>query len=79
MTERLILMLHDFGKTLITIGLVLIVIGAVLHFGSRFLPLGHLPGDFSWHGKNWSVHFPLASCIIISIVLTVLANIFFRK
>lgn len=71
--------MHDFGKTLMGLGLLLLVLGAVIHFGGKILPLGHLPGDMSWHGKNWSVHFPLASSIVISIVLTVLANLFFRR
>lgn len=72
-------MFDDFGRTLMWLGLILLVVGALLHFGGRLLPLGRLPGDFSWHGRNWSVHFPLASSIVISIVLTVLANLFFRK
>ena len=62
-----------------TIGIVIAVIGAVIHFGGAILPLGRLPGDFSWQGKNWSVHFPLASSVIISVVLTILANLFFRR
>ncbi len=72
-------MFQGFGKSLMILGLVLLVVGAVIHFGGRILPLGRLPGDFSWQGKNWSVHFPFASSIVISIVLTVLANLFFRK
>ena len=70
---------HDIGKSLMTVGIIIAVIGAVIHFGGTLLPLGHLPGDFSWHGKNWSVHFPFASSIIISIVLTILANLFLRR
>lgn len=70
---------HDFGKTLMFLGLVLLVAGAVVYWGGRLFSLGRLPGDFSWHGKGWSVHFPLASSIVISIVLTVLANLFFRR
>lgn len=70
---------HEIGKTLIAIGLVIALVGVIIHFGGKLLPLGHLPGDLSWHGKNWSVHFPLASSIIISILLTVIANIFFRR
>jgi hypothetical protein len=77
--KGVILMSHDFGKTLMMIGLALVVAGAVIHFGGKFLALGRLPGDFSWEGKGWSVHFPLASSIVISIVLTVLANLFFRR
>ena len=77
--KEFLLMSHDFGKTLMMIGLALVVAGAVIHFGGKFLALGRLPGDFSWEGKGWSVHFPLASSIVISIVLTVLANLFFRR
>lgn len=72
-------MSRDIGKTIMIIGLVLFAAGAAIHFGGRFLPFGRLPGDFSWHGKGWSVHFPLASSIIISVILTLLANIFFRR
>jgi hypothetical protein len=75
----MMLMIRDFGKTLTVIGVVFMVVGALFHFGSRLLPLGRLPGDFSWQGKNWSVHFPLASCLVISVVITLIANIFFRK
>lgn len=72
-------MFRDFGKGLMALGAVLLAVGAAIHFGGRLLPLGRLPGDFSWQGKNWSVHFPFASSIVISVVLTVLANLFFRK
>lgn len=72
-------MSQNIGKTLVTIGIILVIIGVVVQFAGKILPFGHLPGDFSWHGKNWSVHFPLASSILISIILTVLANLFFRK
>ncbi len=69
----------DLGKTLMMLGGVLLVVGALLHFGGRFLPLGHLPGDFHWQGTNSSFHFPLATSILLSLVLTVLANLFFRR
>ena len=72
-------MVHDIGKTIMIIGLALFAVGAVVHFGGRFLPFGRLPGDFVWQGKNWSIHFPLASSIVVSVVLTVLANLFFRR
>lgn len=72
-------MSHDIGKTLMTIGLALVIAGAAVRFGGKFLALGRLPGDFSWHGKGWSVYVPLASSVVVSAVLTVLANLFFRR
>jgi hypothetical protein len=44
-------------------------------FGSRFSWPGHLPGDIHLNGKNWSFSFPVVTCILISIVITVLLNI----
>ncbi len=72
-------MFQGFGKSLMILGAALVVVGAAIHFSGKILPLGRLPGDFSWRGENWSVHFPLASSIVISVLLTVLANLFFRK
>ena len=63
----------DLGKALLGLGLLLVVIGAVLLLASRFgLPLGRLPGDFSYRGRNVSVLFPLATSIVISVVLSVI-------
>ncbi len=67
---------HDIGKMLIGLGLFLIVVGLLIHFGGRFLPLGHLPGDIHYEGKHGSVYFPIVTCIVISIVASVLANLF---
>jgi hypothetical protein len=63
----------DFGKMLLGLGLLLAVIGAALLIAARFgLPLGRLPGDLSYRGKNVSVFFPLGSSILISVVLSIL-------
>lgn len=67
------------GKQLMYFGAMLLIIGAVMHFGGKFLPLGHLPGDFKWTGNSGSVYFPMGSCIVISIVLSIIANLFFRR
>ena len=51
--------------------MVLVVLGAALMLAARLgLPLGRMPGDFAWRGKNVHVYFPLATSILISIVLT---------
>ncbi len=63
----------DFGKLLLGLGLLLVVIGGALAVAARFgLPLGRLPGDISYRGKNVSVFFPLGTSILISVVLSIL-------
>jgi hypothetical protein len=63
----------DLGRTFIFLGLLLVVVGAVIVGLNRLnLPLGRLPGDFNWRGRGWSVSFPLATSILISVLLTVL-------
>ena len=69
-------MLDGLGKTLIYLGIVLVVVGLVIHVGGRFFDLGHLPGDFKWSSGNTTFYFPAASCIIISIVLSIILNLF---
>jgi hypothetical protein len=60
-----------FGRFLITTGLLLIVIGLFVTFAGR-LPfrLGRLPGDIYIHGKNTSFYFPLATCILLSVIFS---------
>jgi Protein of unknown function (DUF2905) len=63
----------DLGKLLIALGLVLVAIGVLLTFAGRFHgPLGHLPGDILYRKKNITVYFPLATSILMSLVLTLL-------
>lgn len=65
--------MNELGKALLGLGLLLALIGAVLMVAGRIgLPLGRLPGDFAYRGKNVSVYFPLGTSILISIVLSVL-------
>jgi hypothetical protein len=60
-----------FGRMLITLGIVLVVLGLLVSFAGR-LPfrLGRLPGDIYIQGKHSSFYFPLATCILLSIVLS---------
>jgi Protein of unknown function (DUF2905) len=63
----------DFGKILIVIGAVLVVAGIALTLLGRMnLPLGKLPGDVVYRGKNTTIYFPLATSILVSVVLTIL-------
>ena len=60
------------GRLLITAGLILVAVGLLVTFGGKLpLKLGHLPGDISIHGKNSSFYFPLTTCILLSVVLSV--------
>lgn len=67
----------DLGKMLLVLGAVIIVAGAVLLIAGRFnLPLGRLPGDIVYRGKNSAFYFPLTTCIVISVVLSLLFWLF---
>ena len=74
--------MNQLGKAMLGVGLLLAVIGAVLMLAGRLgLPLGRLPGDVAYRGKNVSVYFPLGTSILISIVLSILFYLFshFRR
>jgi len=59
------------GRTLIGIGVILVIAGLLLSFGAR-LPfrLGRLPGDFVIRGRHSVFYFPMATCIVLSLVLS---------
>ena len=61
------------GRILIFLGLVLIGLGViVLGLERLHLPLGRLPGDLSWRGRGWSVSFPLVTCLVLSILFSLI-------
>jgi Protein of unknown function (DUF2905) len=65
--------MNELGKLLLVAGLVLVVGGLVLIFlGRTTLPLGRLPGDIIYRGKNTTFYFPLATSILLSVVLSVI-------
>lgn len=71
--------MNELAKGLIGIGILLVLVGGVLLLAARFgLPLGRLPGDVSYRGKNFSLYFPLGTCIAISVVLSLLLYVFSR-
>ncbi|CAM5794276.1 MULTISPECIES: DUF2905 domain-containing protein [Brevibacillus] len=69
--------MNPVAKLLIIGGAVLIVVGLLWQIGGRFLPLGRLPGDIVVEKENFKFYFPVVTCIVISIVLT-LASYLFR-
>jgi len=70
--------MNPLPKFLMLAGAALLVLGALLFIGQR-LGLGRLPGDLSWEGKNFSFHFPLATSLIVSLVLTLLINLWLGR
>jgi hypothetical protein len=68
------------AKVLIGIGLALVGVGLLLHFAPGALGwFGKLPGDINIERGNTRFFFPLTSMVVVSIVLTVLVNLFFRR
>ena len=63
--------LAEFGKLLVFLGAVLAAVGLLLMLlGRTSLPIGRLPGDFLYRGKNTTVYFPLATSLVLSVVLS---------
>jgi hypothetical protein len=61
----------DLGKLLLFFGVILVLAGLVLLlFGRMNIPLGRLPGDIVYRGKNTTFYFPLATSILLSVVLS---------
>lgn len=70
--------LDRFGRLLLAVGLLVVLAGAVL-VALASLGIGRLPGDLSVRRGNLRIYIPIASSIVISIVLTVLLNLFLRR
>ncbi len=68
----------ELGRVLLVIGVVLVVVGGLAMAGVR-IPFGRLPGDIAIEGERGGFYFPIVSMIIVSVVLTVLANLFLRR
>jgi hypothetical protein len=68
----------EFGKTLITTGILLVVLGLIFLAAGKIPWLGNLPGDITIQRGRFTFYFPLATCILISVVIT-LVLYFFRR
>lgn len=69
----------QIGKMLMLMGAVLLAAGALFYISGRIGFLGHLPGDIHISRGNTDFYFPIVSCIVISIIGTILLNVFFRR
>ena len=65
--------MRELGKLLLVCGIAIAVVGGFFFFGGR-LPfrLGRLPGDIAYQGKNSSFYFPIVTCIVLSVAVTLI-------
>jgi hypothetical protein len=66
----------DLGKILVVIGVLVAAIGAILWSGFGRSLLGRLPGDIHYSRGNFSFYFPIVTCILLSIILTIILRLF---
>lgn len=70
--------MNPVAKLLITLGIIFVLAGLIWQFGGRFLNLGHLPGDIAIKRENFRVYFPLATSILLSVLLSLVLYLFSR-
>ncbi|MFQ5541954.1 MAG: DUF2905 domain-containing protein [Candidatus Binatia bacterium] len=68
----------SLGKALILIGILLVVLGVVFSLGAKIPWLGQLPGDFYIRRERFSFYFPLTTCILLSLVISLVLYLFRR-
>lgn len=68
--------MNDLGKMLVVVGVVLVIIGVILWSGFGRSWLGRLPGDIHVTKGNFTFYFPVVTCILLSILLTIIMRLF---
>ncbi len=68
----------EVGRFLMLTGVVLVVLGLLFSLGDR-IPLGRLPGDIRLGNERMRIYIPVATCIVLSIALTLIVNLFSRR
>ncbi len=71
--------LQAFGRVLIVIGLSIVVFGVILLLAGRVPYLGRLPGDIVYQRGNFTLYIPLATMLLLSLILTIVLNLVFRR
>lgn len=71
-------MTPELGRVLVIVGIVLVVVGGLAMLGVR-LPFGRLPGDIAIEGERGGIYIPIVTMVVVSVVLTVLFNLFLRR
>jgi len=70
------MVMSDLGKILVFAGVALVIIGAILWSGFGRSWLGRLPGDIHYTKGNFSFYFPVVTCLVLSILITVILRLF---
>jgi hypothetical protein len=68
--------MNPMAKMLIGLGIVLVIVGLIWQFGGKLLPFGRLPGDIVIEKENFKFYFPIVTCILISVLLTLISYLF---
>ena len=71
--------MNDLGRSLIVVGVLIVVVGAVLMLAGRVPWVGRLPGDIYIQRGNWSFYFPVVTSLVVSVLLTLLFWLFGRR
>ena len=71
--------LQPVGKLLLGVGAVLLIVGALILFARDIPFLGKLPGDIHVQKKNFTIYFPITTCILLSILLSLALHLFSKK
>lgn len=70
---------QNFGKLLLVAGAFLFLVGTVVLLIGKIPGAGRLPGDIYYQRGNFSFYFPVVTCILLSIILTIILNLFVRR
>ncbi|HYB43227.1 MAG TPA: DUF2905 domain-containing protein [Candidatus Methylomirabilis sp.] len=75
--------MSELGKILMVLGLLLVILGGLVVLAANLSGkapwLGRLPGDIRIERGNWTFYFPLATCLIVSLILTIVFSLFGRR
>ncbi len=71
-------MFGSLGKMLILLGIFIIIIGILLLIGERIPFIGRLPGDIIIRRERFTFYFPIVTCIILSLIITLILSLFRR-
>jgi hypothetical protein len=67
-----------FGKALIYLGILAVVVGVIFLLGGKIPWLGHLPGDLTIEREGYTFYFPLTTCVLISVIISLVLYFFKR-
>ena len=71
--------MSDLGRSIITIGIVLVIVGILLSVAGKIPGVGRLPGDIFIKKENFSFYFPLTTCILLSILFSMFMYFYGKK